>query len=374
MGLFYLAQNDFQVTLFMEAELFESNTKALSGQTLWGDQGAEAAWRSFGVAVVELSELEKDDRIAAVTEGDPLLAAAVDALNSRANRGLKRKFQLLRKRLRNASTTPSAPIESWLEREEEAGIHPEGAERMLAFRNAHAGENAIIIGNGPSLNVTPIESLGSLPTFGVNSIFLARRRLPKPLDYYVVEDSKVMEENVDQISMVDAGHRLFPQTYESTLNLSKKWSYRPTDVFFRLNTGFYGRGTPAFSWPRFSHDLSRRIYAAQSVTLINLQLAFWMGFKKVGLVGMDFSYSVPSSAEVRGNHIVSRGPDPNHFDPDYFGPGKTWKDPKLDRVEIAYRHFKNIYALYGREIVNCSVGGQLEVFRRQKLEEFLNEA
>jgi hypothetical protein len=82
---------------------------------------------------------------------------------------------------------------------------------------------------------------------------------------------------------------------------------------------------------------------------------------------MDFHYEIPESSEIRGNHIMSKESDPNHFHPNYFGPGKTWKDPKLDMVSRAYRLAKDVFEQDGREILNCTAGGNLEVFSRAEL-------
>ena len=64
---------------------------------------------------------------------------------------------------------------------------------------------------------------------------------------------------------------------------------------------------------------------------------------------------------------MSNSDDPNHFHPDYFGKGKTWKDPKLDRVLLNYRLAHDVYRATGREIVNATVGGNLDVFPRLDL-------
>ena len=79
-----------------------------------------------------------------------------------------------------------------------------------------------------------------------------------------------------------------------------------------VSTILTGCQPESFLWPK-RHDH-------------NLQLAYWMGFSKVLLVGMDFSYQIPADAKVDGNIIVSQSDDPNHFDPRYFGAGKTWKE------------------------------------------------
>jgi hypothetical protein len=89
-----------------------------------------------------------------------------------------------------------------------------------------------------------------------------------------------------------------------------------------------------------------------------------MGFTEVILIGMDFSYTVPESSEVKGTHITSMGDDPNHFHPDYFGKGKVWKDPKLERVLASYAMAKQMYEADGRRIVNATPGGNLDLFER----------
>ena len=91
------------------------------------------------------------------------------------------------------------------------------------------------------------------------------------------------------------------------------------------------------------------------------------------MVGMDFSYQIPDHSKVSGNNIISGGPDPNHFHPDYFGPMKTWKEPNLDSVRRAYELAKFVYERDGRQIINASVGGKLEVFNRGELSDFLKE-
>ena len=61
------------------------------------------------------------------------------------------------------------------------------------------------------------------------------------------------------------------------------------------------------------------------------------GFSEVYLIGMDFSYSLPESTEIEGCNYTSQEDDPNHFHPDYFGKGKKWHDPQLDRVLLNYQ-------------------------------------
>jgi glycosyltransferase involved in cell wall biosynthesis len=247
---------------------------------------------------------------------------------------------------------------------EESDLDRENKEKLARLHDLHRGETAIIIGNGPSLNKTDLALLDRAPTFGVNAIFLAADRLPKPITYYVVEDTKVFAENTAAIKEFKVGTRLFPEIYRDQFAADE---IDASTIFFRMNQGFYGRKTGNLCHPRFSVDASQRLFCGQSVTTINLQLAYWMGFRRVVLIGMDFSYQIPTDAVRRGHLITSTSDDPNHFHPSYFGAGKTWKDPKLDRVLANYVLAKEMFEADGREIVNATVGGALELFDRMDL-------
>jgi hypothetical protein len=104
-----------------------------------------------------------------------------------------------------------------------------------------------------------------------------------------------------------------------------------------------------------------------------MQLAFFMGFTEVYLIGMDFDYVIPQEHLRNGNHILSTTDDPNHFHKDYFGKGKTWKDPKLDRVAASYVQAKLAFDAVGRRIYNATVGGKLEIFDRVDYEALLRD-
>ena len=229
---------------------------------------------------------------------------------------------------------------------------------LAVFRDRHRGERVVIIGNGPSLNDCDLTRLKGEYTIAVNGIFYAADRMGFDPSYFVVEDTAVMKDNVDAIKAYEAGHKFFPSIYRRSVGEAPNVSY------FMMNRGFYERRSPDFCIPKFSLNPEQRIYSGQSVTIINLQLAYLMGFAEVILIGMDFSYTIPDSAEVAGDVITSRGDDPNHFHPDYFGPGKVWKDPKLDRVLANYALAKEIFEADGRRILNATKGGRLELFER----------
>jgi glycosyltransferase involved in cell wall biosynthesis len=238
-------------------------------------------------------------------------------------------------------------------------------EALMDLKDAFKGERCIIIGNGPSLNQMDLSLLANVPTFAVNGIFYAQEKMGFEPTFYVVEDNAVMADNTEQIRDYRAKWKLFPTIYRKHIGEDDNV------VYFRMNRGFYHSESPHYCVPRFSTDASNRVYCGQSVTIINLQLAYHFGFTDVALVGMDFSYTIPDSVEREGDLLTSTEDDPNHFHPEYFGKGKTWKDPKLDRVLASYELAKRMYEADGRRILNATVGGNLQAFPRVAYEDFL---
>lgn len=227
------------------------------------------------------------------------------------------------------------------------------------FHKAGEGRRCFVIGNGPSLNKIDMGRLRNEASFGVNSIFLMTRMNGFRPTYYVVEDNLVFTENKAEIDAYEGVTKILPRHYAEQL------ASRDECHVFDMDSSFYNRRDPArYATPQFNTTPDARFYCGQSVTYINLQLAYYMGYHEVVLVGMDFSYVKPPSHDQQGNHIHSHGDDPNHFHKDYFGKGKTWKDPRLGRVLRSYMRAKFEFESVGRRIVNATPGGELDLFPR----------
>ncbi|WP_277656462.1 6-hydroxymethylpterin diphosphokinase MptE-like protein [Seleniivibrio woodruffii] len=243
---------------------------------------------------------------------------------------------------------------------EEPTLMMPSKDRILSMKDKFAGQRCFIIGNGPSLNRIDINKIKDEYSFGVNSIFYMTERNGFRPSFYVVEDNHVLFDNLEEINKYDVDYKFFPSFYKNVIKNDQNV------LFFNMNRGFYDEVSPNFCIPRFSTNCDKRIYAGQSVTIINLQLAFYMGFTEVYLIGMDFEYKVTKKDIVsQGNDILStEDDDQNHFDPRYFGAGKKWHDPKLENVLVSYKFCKIIYERFGRKIYNATPGGKLEVFDR----------
>lgn len=233
---------------------------------------------------------------------------------------------------------------------------------LKKFHNKFLGKRIFIIGNGPSLNKHDLSLLKNEYSIAVNGIFYKSEESGFKPTFYVVEDIYVMQDNIDKIDKYDCEYKFFPRNYKKMIKNKKNVS------FFTMDQGYYNKLSPYYNIPRFSTDASHKLYCGQSVTMINIQLAYYFGFSEVYLIGMDHTYSIPQNAKIDGETIESTSDDVNHFHPEYFGKGKKWHDPHLDKVERTYHAFKLVYEASNRVIKNATIGGQLEVFDRVNYE------
>lgn len=227
---------------------------------------------------------------------------------------------------------------------------------LEGFKNLYENESCIIIGNGPSLNFADLSKI-DVPTFAVNSFFIKSQETGFYPTFYTLEDKHVVADNIEDIKNYNVENKFIPSLYRELLGNIKN------NYYYYLDLSFY-QNKPI----QFSDNISKSIFAGQTVTYVNMQLAYYMGFKTVYLIGMDFNYIKPEGTLVNGNTWTSQGDDPNHFSKDYFGKGKKYHDPQLHKVQIAYEKAKEFYESNGRKIINLTHGGKLEVFPRDSFE------
>jgi hypothetical protein len=226
--------------------------------------------------------------------------------------------------------------------------------RLLGFKRQHKGQRAFVIGNGPSLNQCDLSLLQNEVTFGVNAIYLNHERMGFYPTYYVVEDEFVAEDRAHEINRLSGPTKFFGNYINYCIQS------QPDVVWLnlRMDYGSY----PGF--PRFSRNAARTVWVGGTVTYVCLQLAYYMGFAEVYLIGFDHSYQIPIDAKIEGTGILSQSSDPNHFDLNYFGKGYRWHDPMVERMEQAFQRARGVYEGSQRKILNATVGGKLEVFER----------
>lgn len=226
--------------------------------------------------------------------------------------------------------------------------------RVKKWKNRYAGKKAVILCNGPSLNKVDFDRLlqPSVFTFGLNKINLLFDRTDFRPSCIVVVNPLVIEQNRGFFNSTD-----IPVFVSSN---GRRWVKLRKSVCFVHSSKIVGR---------FARDCSMSIHEGGTVTYVAMQLAFHMGFDQVALVGCDHTFSTrgPANKKVRAG-----SEDHDHFDPSYFADGVAWHLPDLTGSELHYEIARDIFAHFGRKIVNCTDGGALEVFERSDLSTFLS--
>jgi hypothetical protein len=227
--------------------------------------------------------------------------------------------------------------------------------KLKRFKSLHKGKSCFIIGNGPSLGKMNLNLLNNCYTFGMNKIFLIFDKVDLNISYYVCVNPYVIEQSIRQIDSLSC-----PVFIPLTAHGRETFlSDRKNVFYFRSSKGLYGT---------FSKDISKNvIWAGYTVTYIALQIAYYMGFKDVFLIGVDHNYQYEGKPNEVG---IIEGDDPNHFCTDYFK-GQKWQFPDLKNSEIAYKLASKFFEKDGRKIYDATIGGKLTVFPKITYEQAL---
>lgn len=218
--------------------------------------------------------------------------------------------------------------------------------RLKAYKDKYTGKKAVIVCNGPSLLKTDLSLLEGIFTFGLNKINLLFDKSNFRPSCIVAVNPFVIEQNSNFYNQTDIPLFLDSCAVKSVCN--------------RFNTTFLHSS----SQNKFARDCSISIFQGFTVTFVAMQLAFHMGFASVALIGCDHNFAVKGPANMT---VVSGEKDESHFDPNYFAGGVKWQLPDLVMSEMSYYLAKNQFEAYDRNIINCTEGGQLEVFEKSDL-------
>lgn len=229
--------------------------------------------------------------------------------------------------------------------------HDPIADRLIHFKDRHRGGRAVIVCNGPSLNQMDLEFLSGEIVFGLNKIHLGLRKFGFFPRYLVAVNDKVIAQSAEAYRDLSAVKFLT----ERALDIL------PPDPFT-----YHIRTTGLKE--RFFPDITKGVREGHTVTHAALQIAYYMGFQEVVIIGMDHRFETqgaPNEAQ-RLN-----GPDVNHFSADYFR-DQDWDLPNLVESEVSYRAALAAFSADNRRIIDATVGGACEIFPKRDYRQVFN--
>jgi hypothetical protein len=214
--------------------------------------------------------------------------------------------------------------------------------RFEMLRDRHAGQRGVIVANGPSLNRMDLSFLKNEIVIGLNKIYLGFNQFGFYPRYYVAVNPYVIEQSVAEIRSLKCVK--FISNRSAALVAEDALTYH-------INT----TQPPE----RFCHDIVQGVHEGWTVTYAALQVARFLGFDTVVLIGLDHYFQYQGAPnELRR----LEGADHNHFHPDYFGHGQQWNNPDLAHSEESYRVARAEYEREGRRILDATIDGGCQVF------------
>ena len=231
---------------------------------------------------------------------------------------------------------------------------------LKSIKGKYKGQRCFVLGNGPSLTPSDLDKLKDEVTFASNRIYKIFEKTDWRPTFFGMIDEDVAESKgvIEGINSFDC---------------EKKFALQEGYYIFRKI-----RGDVCFihSWyerkylddPGFSEDLVKGVFCIATVSYMLIQLARYMGFDEIYLLGMDNKYAY---SRLRDGSIVK-----NEGIANYFGEkGIKMPNPKnaVDtwELDIAYEYAEKYSRNNGFRIFNATRGGFLDKFERVNLDDVL---
>jgi len=223
--------------------------------------------------------------------------------------------------------------------------------QLQKFKGIHDGQRCFIIATGPSLTMQDLDLLCNENTFGMNSIVKLYDQLSWRPTYYGIQDGRVYDKLESEIQKWYAtdGCVFVGSSIADLFSVPLHFQQFPHNTAYHENQLELDK-----YFARFSDDAYSVVYDGYSITYSLIQIAVYMGFKEIYLLGADCSYKRGAK-----NHIVDSGNDDKN------------EEKNHDKMIVGYEKAKEYADAHGIKIVNCTRGGMLEVFERKSLEEVL---
>ena len=239
-----------------------------------------------------------------------------------------------------------------------------------ALNNRHAGERCFILATGPSIKKQDLKLLRGETCIALSNFFVHQ-------DYRVVKPSYYCVAGYHQPISKTAWTEWLGEMASATVN---------TIMFFSLNdredierNGLFSRREIHYlqyaNWSKISEgklDITRSVPSPQSVTIMALEVALYMGFKNIYLLGCDHDWMLHLDTsqhfyEENQHAFVRAGYD------EWAGVDLELQCQSYVRLWQRYKELGQIARGKSINIFNATAGGLLDVFPRVGYESLFEE-
>ena len=220
---------------------------------------------------------------------------------------------------------------------------------LRELKGKYKGKRVFITCTGPSLTIEDLELLKNEYVFGMNSICLIHDKTDWKPDFFGIQDDNVYVRVKDTLLSTNNGLVFAPYSYKKKYGTPENW------VYFDV-TGYYNCYEMLYKhkyFTKFSDDSYAINYGGYSITYTIMQLAVYMGFDEIYLLGADCSYLGQKQHFVEHGHMEQAPVE------------------QAAKLQVSYMEARKFADANGIQIVNVTRGGCLELFPRMQLEDVL---
>lgn len=227
-------------------------------------------------------------------------------------------------------------------------------------QSAPKSDAMLVVCNGPSLAATDLERLAAIPAIASNKVALMFDRTDWRPRYYTIADPLLA------FKLRDDPFAAHPQVLCS--HNIRSFFRRVTPLPW-LNIMYHQADNRALSG-EFTPDPVKGFIDGYTITVHNIQLALWLGARRIYLIGCDHSYAEERQARVAK---LVHGDQANHFDPRYRAKGEIVNNAPIERMELAFEAIRRIAEFNQAQIINISRRTALDIFERKSADDIIAE-
>ena len=223
---------------------------------------------------------------------------------------------------------------------------------LKSLKGIHSGCHCFIVGNGPGLTSDDLDTLKAHNeiTFAFNRIYHIFDSTSWRPTYYISQDEKMLAGCQEEVGEIEAEMKFIPAELE--------WY---SGIKIKGRTLFHLENCDFSKKPLFSEDIAKRIYNSRTVVYTAIQIAVYMGFKEIYLIGVDHHFH--TSMNSKGEIIVDQSAK-DYFSDKYNEDKENLYIPNTDLSTLSFIAAKEYVDSHNVKIYNATRGGKLEVFQR----------
>lgn len=220
---------------------------------------------------------------------------------------------------------------------------------IYALKDKYKNQTCIILGNGPSFKDVDNSVLDRYVTFGSNGIFL--KYIP---DLYMTISKDFYVNYIDEINELNVKYKFIDKSYQKILD---------TDTInMRCTRPLYGN-ILYYNFPvpmAYSVRPDKIVFLGGSVIFAQIQMAQWMGFKKIILLGVDHNMLLDKDKVYGGVKTTQEERSNIHFNDKYISAIHY----DIMAIEAAMEMARFYCERSGVTILNATPNSKLDVFEK----------